>query len=410
VKLENLYRSVSFCDNSVECRRVLLLEYFGQSFDRKECNGTCDNCAALASGMIEAKERDCSQEVRSILNLTRYLCGNGKTFTVCQLAAFWRGDAKVSPGVNRVAQKCEAYGGGSSFSKSEAERIVQQMVLRFVLDEENVVVGREGFTASYVREGVRARDFDASTPPEFLVTYTTKKKAAQKPKPPVVEDAERRKAKDKGKGRSSKPQVHDITGGDASSSKSPGHSLPHSGRKRARDSLASEENNVGTDCSKHFSSKTVDEEQDEELEGCTYQDRIDRKLQVKLKEKMVDLRKTIGDEQRTNYYNYCSNAVIKNISRLVPLSIRDLRICGMGAYKVTVHGQRFLDVTRAFVEQHSLLLSPILNDPIPSASVENLPQTMVENELQICAMDEEPEGYWMSNVYDTQDFSTSQSP
>jgi bloom syndrome protein len=28
----------------VDCRRVLIMQYFGEAFDKGRCKGTCDNC------------------------------------------------------------------------------------------------------------------------------------------------------------------------------------------------------------------------------------------------------------------------------------------------------------------------------------------------------------------------------
>ena len=37
---------IAYCEEQVECRRSVLLAHFGESFDVKRCNGTCDVCAA----------------------------------------------------------------------------------------------------------------------------------------------------------------------------------------------------------------------------------------------------------------------------------------------------------------------------------------------------------------------------
>ena len=50
---ENLLKCVAFCVNEVECRRVQLLEYFGETFPREQCNGTCDNCRNRGSICLE---------------------------------------------------------------------------------------------------------------------------------------------------------------------------------------------------------------------------------------------------------------------------------------------------------------------------------------------------------------------
>lgn len=43
-QLQNLNRMVSFCENVEDCRRKLVLEYFGENFAAEKCNRTCDNC------------------------------------------------------------------------------------------------------------------------------------------------------------------------------------------------------------------------------------------------------------------------------------------------------------------------------------------------------------------------------
>lgn len=47
VHLDNLQLVAQFCQNKSGCRRAMLLEYFGEVFDRKNCKETktpCDNC------------------------------------------------------------------------------------------------------------------------------------------------------------------------------------------------------------------------------------------------------------------------------------------------------------------------------------------------------------------------------
>ncbi|EFC45808.1 predicted protein, partial [Naegleria gruberi] len=41
---ENINKIVSYCENDCECRRVVQLRHFGESFDPKVCSKMCDNC------------------------------------------------------------------------------------------------------------------------------------------------------------------------------------------------------------------------------------------------------------------------------------------------------------------------------------------------------------------------------
>lgn len=43
-QLESLRDIIQYCENRIDCRRSLILHYFGEVFDRRDCNKSCDNC------------------------------------------------------------------------------------------------------------------------------------------------------------------------------------------------------------------------------------------------------------------------------------------------------------------------------------------------------------------------------
>lgn len=47
VHMEKLAAMAEYCEDSTSCRRKLLVSYFGQTFNREDCKGTCDNCQRL---------------------------------------------------------------------------------------------------------------------------------------------------------------------------------------------------------------------------------------------------------------------------------------------------------------------------------------------------------------------------
>ncbi len=93
---ENLLHCVDFCTNEEECRRVLVLKYFGENFDRTQCAGTCDNCIAATAG--EVTRVDCTAHAQRIVALTRIITENPGRFpslTLAKLAKLYMG-SKVS--------------------------------------------------------------------------------------------------------------------------------------------------------------------------------------------------------------------------------------------------------------------------------------------------------------------------
>lgn len=42
---------MSYCENEVDCRRLLQLAHFGENFDPSHCKKTCDNCSKIRSSI-----------------------------------------------------------------------------------------------------------------------------------------------------------------------------------------------------------------------------------------------------------------------------------------------------------------------------------------------------------------------
>lgn len=65
--MENLHHMVAFCQNEVECRRALLLQHFGETFDKRRCRHTCDNCRASA----QVKTMDVTREAQAVVRFVK---------------------------------------------------------------------------------------------------------------------------------------------------------------------------------------------------------------------------------------------------------------------------------------------------------------------------------------------------
>lgn len=70
---------VQYCENRTDCRRVQVLHYFGESFSREECGGTCDNCKSDAV----FKTMDFTPQAQAALKIVQTMQGSHVTLLHC---------------------------------------------------------------------------------------------------------------------------------------------------------------------------------------------------------------------------------------------------------------------------------------------------------------------------------------
>lgn len=144
--IESLHKCVNYCLNEVDCRRVMLLEYFGEDFTRKQCNGTCDNCQR--GGTIAA--RDFSHEVRSIAAIVKDLeFVKGKRLTETKLIQIFSGSkSKELENYREVIGRHKP----AAIPSDILPRLINLMLIKGYLCEENQS-NASGFSADYIRKG-----------------------------------------------------------------------------------------------------------------------------------------------------------------------------------------------------------------------------------------------------------------
>ncbi|NXD30543.1 BLM protein, partial [Spelaeornis formosus] len=171
----NLYSMVHYCENVVECRRVQLLAYFGETnFNPNFCKDhpevICDNC----SRKKDYKSRNVTEDVKNIVRFVCEHCGpagriNGKRnagsgrYTLNMMVDIFLGStsAKIQSGI---------FGKGAAYSRHNAERLFRKLVLDKILDEDLYITANDQAVA-YVILGERAQAvLDGSLQVEFHET------------------------------------------------------------------------------------------------------------------------------------------------------------------------------------------------------------------------------------------------
>ncbi|KDN42055.1 hypothetical protein RSAG8_07100, partial [Rhizoctonia solani AG-8 WAC10335] len=65
---DEIRQVVQYCQNTTDCRRSQVLEYFSERFDPSHCYKTCDNCISHSEGL---KNEDMTEVVCIALELVR---------------------------------------------------------------------------------------------------------------------------------------------------------------------------------------------------------------------------------------------------------------------------------------------------------------------------------------------------
>ncbi|KAH9685508.1 bloom syndrome protein [Citrus sinensis] len=125
---ENLLRMVSYCENDVDCRRLLQLVHFGEKFDSAHCKKTCDNCSKIKS-FIEKDVTDTAKKLVELVKLT------GQQFSSSHILEVFRGSLNQFVKKHRH-ETLSLHGAGKHLAKSEASRILRHLVIEDFLMEE----------------------------------------------------------------------------------------------------------------------------------------------------------------------------------------------------------------------------------------------------------------------------------
>ncbi|KAI8323222.1 ATP-dependent DNA helicase [Martensiomyces pterosporus] len=181
---------VQFCENVTDCRRQLVLSYFGEQFDVSRCNKTCDNCRKRLD--TPQFETDLTSETCSLIQTVQVLSEQGTKTTLLQLTDIFKG-SKSKRIMDRGDNNLPAYNKGHTLTKTDSERLCHHLVLRQILDE-YCESNAMGFVSSYVKLGRNAgRVLQGQL--RIALTLTDPKKAKAAPaKQPKTKQAKTKSA------------------------------------------------------------------------------------------------------------------------------------------------------------------------------------------------------------------------
>ncbi len=148
--LAKLRQVIQYCENTTDCRRQQVLQYFNESFDRKNCHKQCDNCARV--GTIKQMKKDVTGLAHNIMSLVKQFQNSRITMIQFQDAIKGSRSAKV---LKSGLADSEFYGIGKNLSKVDVERVFFHLVHNYYLEEKSIM-NRAGFATNYLRLGRNA--------------------------------------------------------------------------------------------------------------------------------------------------------------------------------------------------------------------------------------------------------------
>ncbi|TLD13676.1 uncharacterized protein PgNI_03184 [Pyricularia grisea] len=157
---EMLNRVIEYCENKRDCRRVEILRYFGERFDKNECDASCDNC------------RDGGEF--SIVDYTDVAVAALKVIGRKRLTAKQCADILQGKGVKKDDPKPDHYGVAKSLQQHVILSILYRLQAEDALEEHHKTVRSIGVPITYYGAGLRANAFLDGHQRLELVTRTTR--------------------------------------------------------------------------------------------------------------------------------------------------------------------------------------------------------------------------------------------
>ena len=150
---EMLQKMIQFCENHSDCRRVQVLQYFNENFQREQCEGKCDNCNSGST----FEDVDFTDYVQKAINLVDAIASSKVTLIQCM--DIFRGATTKKINENGHSDLRE-YGCGKNLDRGDIERLFSRLVSEGVLREDNVV-NKAGFACQYIILGRRCGDYES---------------------------------------------------------------------------------------------------------------------------------------------------------------------------------------------------------------------------------------------------------
>ncbi|KAJ7070337.1 P-loop containing nucleoside triphosphate hydrolase protein [Mycena belliarum] len=144
---------VQYCENESVCRRIQILQHFGEKFDKKDCRGRCNNCAS--EGLLVTQ--DFTNEAKSVLTLVQSLEHGKENVTVDHCRNIFKG-ANVSAVRDKRHDHHPNFGAGRDMPKELVELLFNKLLYLDALMELSTQTNSK-WHQQYLKLGSCAHEF-----------------------------------------------------------------------------------------------------------------------------------------------------------------------------------------------------------------------------------------------------------
>ena len=387
---DNLNKCMQFCLNDVDCRRTLILEYFGESFPPEKCKGTCDNCQFRKNYPDAFETIDATDHARNlVIYLSEVINAGLPRITLIKLAKIYAGSkekdiARYATLLDEVLKDHRT----ASVNREFIEKLLQYMVIKGYFVEEHITNSFNQFGAEYVnlgpnhmkivkgqevlkiqsRKKVKAQTIKATSAKAAVssddITQTSEDPWMELPELPKI--SKQKSTKEGNKTTKSKRKFENFISDDADDIVEIQDSFSiekeYSSVSSKKPSLTKETISLidTTTTTKAASITSTTSMNTAVVAPAKKLCLLSNKQKVKLQKWLEEYRKIWS-----NYWNYLDNLCIEEIIENVPSTLTELAaIPHVGEAKARHHGKGILATIYAFLEENDLLhLFPSFEPP-----------------------------------------------
>lgn len=137
---------IQFCENRSDCRRVQVLGYFNESFNREDCRASCDNCNSKST----FETQDFSEYAAVAIEMVKKI--EKQQVTLLHCVDVFRG-SRTKKIADLHHDNLDEYGFGSRIDRGNVERLFYRLLSEDALSEHNVM-NKSGFANQYLHVSI----------------------------------------------------------------------------------------------------------------------------------------------------------------------------------------------------------------------------------------------------------------